>query len=99
LARRHLKPEALHAFDLTPAMLAEFRRSMLRRPGLDVEIHEADVLELDTLPATWTGYDLIVTASMLEYVQRDRSHWLSLCYGRACVQTATCSPLSRNAIG
>jgi len=30
------------------------------------------VLHLDTLPADWRDYDLIVSASMLEYVPRER---------------------------
>jgi len=32
----------------------------------------ADAFELDTLPDAWTQYDLIVSASMLEYVPRHR---------------------------
>ncbi len=35
-----------------------------------MEIAEADVLALDALPQGWTNYDLIVSASMLEYVAR-----------------------------
>ena len=37
-----------------------------------VETAQANVLELNTLPDAWTRYDLIVSASMLEYVPRDR---------------------------
>ena len=33
-----------------------------------VRLAEANVLTLDALPETWTGYDLVVSASMLEYV-------------------------------
>lgn len=33
---------------------------------------QANVLQLDQLPADWTGYDLIVSASMLEYIPRER---------------------------
>jgi SAM-dependent methyltransferase len=72
LARRGLSPEALHAFDLTPAMLDRLRET-LRGPAADaIELRQADVLDLDDLPASWTSYDLIVSASMLEYVPRDR---------------------------
>lgn len=72
LARRHLPPAAFHAFDLTPAMLDHLRATLGRR-GIDgIELARADVLALDALPASWTGYDLVVSASMLEYVPRDR---------------------------
>ena len=37
----------------------------------DVELRQADVLRLEGLPDAWTDYDLIVSASMLEYVPRD----------------------------
>lgn len=70
--RRRLPPAALHAFDLTPAMLADFRASLQRRGITDVELAQANVLDLDALPSGWTGYDLIVSASMLEYVPRQR---------------------------
>ena len=33
---------------------------------------QASVLQLNELPADWANYDLIVTASMLEYVPRER---------------------------
>jgi len=72
LVRRALTPGALHAFDLTPAMLDEFRATMRRR-GIDgIELARANVLELDALPAGWADYDLVVSGSMLEYVPRDR---------------------------
>ena len=32
----------------------------------------ANVLELDVLPAGWRDYDLLVSASMLQYVPRER---------------------------
>lgn len=35
-----------------------------------VETAQANVLELDPLPDAWTQYDLIVSASMLEYVPK-----------------------------
>ena len=72
LMRRGFSPRSLHALDLTPAMLDQFRGTLQRR-GIDgIELTQADVLHLDALPASWTDYDLIVTASMLEYVPRDR---------------------------
>jgi SAM-dependent methyltransferase len=72
LERRGLQPRAMHAFDLTPAMLEHFRRVMERRGIGGVATALADVLTLEALPAGWTDYDLVVTASMLEYVPRAR---------------------------
>ena len=63
-------PGALHCFDLTQAMLDQFRDSLLAQAIDDVELVQADVLGLDTLPGSWGNYDLIVSASMLEYVPR-----------------------------
>ncbi len=72
MARRGVVPSALHGFDLTPAMLDRFRETLQRRAIDDVELAQANVLALESLPASWTGYDVIVSASMLEYVPRDR---------------------------
>jgi len=72
LVRRCLTPGTFHAFDLTPAMLDRFRATLARRAIGDVQTVQANVLELDALPAGWTDYDLLVSASMLEYVPRDR---------------------------
>lgn len=72
LSRRGFAAAALHAFDLTPAMLEQFRRTLARRAITDVELTQADVLHLEALPPGWTDYDLVVSASMLEYVPRER---------------------------
>lgn len=73
LSDRGLTPGRCQGFDLTPAMLERLRaRLRAEAATTDVELKEADVLRLDTLPADWNGYDLIVSASMLEYVPRDR---------------------------
>jgi cyclopropane fatty-acyl-phospholipid synthase-like methyltransferase len=72
LVSRSLALGSLHAFDLTPAMLERFRRTLTRRGIEGVETAQADVLELAALPEDWSGYDLIVSASMLEYVARER---------------------------
>ena len=72
LVRRGLVPGAFDAFDLTPAMLQRFREKAAQR-GIDrVATIEANVLQLDELPVGWANYDLIVSASMLEYVPRER---------------------------
>ena len=67
LMRRRFTSGTFHAFDVTPAMLERFGKALDRR-GVSVETRQADVLHMNSLPATWTNYDLIVTASMLEYV-------------------------------
>jgi SAM-dependent methyltransferase len=70
--RRKLTPAALHAFDLTPAMLDHFRHTLQRHRIDGVELAQANVLQLDALPDGWRDYDLIASASMLEYVPRER---------------------------
>ncbi len=69
---RGLARGSLHGFDLTPAMLDRLRASMQSRGIEGVELLQADVLTLETLPAAWSNYDLIVSASMLEYVPREQ---------------------------
>jgi ubiquinone/menaquinone biosynthesis C-methylase UbiE len=72
LVARGMTPGPMWAFDLTPAML-DCLRAKLTAAGVDgVELTQADVLRLNALPAGWKDYDLVVTASMLEYVPRDR---------------------------
>jgi 2-polyprenyl-3-methyl-5-hydroxy-6-metoxy-1,4-benzoquinol methylase len=72
LVRRDLAPASLQAFDLTPAMLQRFQEKLHTRRIDDIETRQADVLDLGALPPTWSRYDLIVSASMLEYVPHDR---------------------------
>ena len=72
LARQRLTPGETHAFDLTPAMLERFRHTLRERVLQGIDLAQADVLELHTLPPTWNDYDLIVSASMLEYLPRTR---------------------------
>jgi len=72
LCERGMEPTALHGFDLTPAMLDDFRSTLQARKIGEIELCQANVLSLDDLPTAWRDYDLVVTASMLEYVARDR---------------------------
>src|SRR5262245_7238047 len=66
---RHIDPETIDGFDLTPAMLARFRAELDSRGIRQVRLKQADVLALDQqLPSSWSNYDLIVSASMLEYM-------------------------------
>src|SRR5262249_21927300 len=71
-AQRSIELATLDAFDLTPAMLDRLRASAERRRLAGIRLAEANVLELDALPASWRGYDLVVSASMLEYGPRER---------------------------
>lgn len=79
LRGRSIEPQAIDAFDLTPAMLDRFQSELDSRGITLVRHKQADVLELDRqLPLSWSGYDLIVSTSMLEYVARPSlSHALS----------------------
>lgn len=72
LLRRGLQPATLHAFDLTPAMLDRFSRTLRETDVAGIEMTQVNVLELDQLPDSWSNYDLIVSTSMLEYVPRAR---------------------------
>jgi cyclopropane fatty-acyl-phospholipid synthase-like methyltransferase len=53
-------------------MLDNFRRRLAAEGISGVELVQCDVLRLDDLPSVWNSYDLLVSASMLEYVPRDR---------------------------
>lgn len=71
-ARRGIALGGLDAFDLTPAMLERLQASLHRRHVTAIRLAEANVLHLETLPDDWRDYDLLVSASMLEYVPRER---------------------------
>ena len=70
--RRRMQLDRFDAFDLTPAMLDRLRAALARRTVHAIRLAEADVLRLDVLPPSWRDYDLVVSASMLEYVPRPR---------------------------
>jgi len=70
LREKNLDYEKIDAFDLTPAMLARFQSELQIRRIPRVQLQQADVLALDALPPSWTNYDLIVSASMLEYLPK-----------------------------
>ena len=73
LRHRGIEAEAIEAFDLTPAMLARFQAELESRGVAKVHLRQANVLELDQqLPSPWCNYDLIVSASMLEYVASEQ---------------------------
>jgi cyclopropane fatty-acyl-phospholipid synthase-like methyltransferase len=72
MRERGFQVSALHGFDLTPAMLEILRESLCSENIGGVELARANVLFLEGLPASWRNYDLVVSASMLEYVPRDQ---------------------------
>ena len=61
----------LQGFDLTPKMLEGFRQTLRTRAIEGVNVRQADVLRLETLPADWNDFDLIVSSAMLEYLPRE----------------------------
>ncbi len=64
-----------HAIDLTPAML-DVLRSWIRAEGAEdvISTRIQDVLQLETMPEGWDGYDLIVSSGMLEYIPPESLH-------------------------
>ena len=73
LIRRGYGPPLVHGFDLTPAMLERFHDSVRTQAIDGIELVQANVLELEALPkGLWNNYELIVSASMLEYLPQDR---------------------------
>lgn len=74
LARQEgLEGITFHAFDLTPAMLAIFRAWIEQTGAVGIHLQQADALELpEQLPPDWSGYDLIVSSAMLEYIPKDQ---------------------------
>jgi len=62
-----------HGFDLTPAMLDLFRQWMHKEGVQDIQLQQANVLDLENqLPKDWKGYDLIVSSTMLEYIPEEK---------------------------
>jgi len=75
---QNLDYRTVDAFDLTPAMQTQFRREIETRGISRVQLEQADVLNLESLPGSWTNYDLIISASRLEYLpKRDLPRALS----------------------
>ncbi len=53
-------------------MIERFRQTMQERRIEGIDVVQANVLQLEALPGSWNNYDLIVSASMLEYLPRNR---------------------------
>ena len=71
LKQKNLDYHSIDAFDLTPAMLFRFRKSLEACGIPRVNLQQADVLALGSLPTSWMNYDLILSGSMLEYVPKE----------------------------
>lgn len=61
-----------HAFDLTQRMLDIFSEWIAAERAENIELKQADVLELQLLPPQWSEYDLIVSSTMLEYLPKSK---------------------------
>lgn len=70
LRQKNLDYKSIDGFDLTPAMLARFQETLEARGITRIQLRRADVLALETLPSSWTNYDLILSTSMLEYLPK-----------------------------
>lgn len=71
LATRGYTCQRIDGFDLTEAMIARCRQHLGHIPRLS--LLNADILHLARdLPHTFRGYDLVVSASMLEYIPHTR---------------------------
>ena len=68
ILNRQLQPGIINCFDITPRMLWIFREKLRTDAIKDIEVVQADVLHMEALPADWTGFDLIISAAMLEYL-------------------------------
>jgi len=67
LRQRRIEPHVIDAFDLTPAMLEQFQGELDARGVNQIRLKQGNVLTLWQFPPSWSDYDLIVSASMLEY--------------------------------
>lgn len=72
LNARDMAPAQVNAFDLTPAMLQRFRSELNARNLTLVQLQEANILDDNALPEGWTGYDFVISTSMLEYLPREQ---------------------------
>ena len=70
LRQKNLDYKSIDGFDLTRAMLSRFQEALEARGVTRVQLRQADVLALETLPSSWTNYDLILSTSMLEYLPK-----------------------------
>ncbi len=72
MLNRQLQPGIINCFDITPKMLAIFREKLRTDAIEGITVEQADVLQLEALPDDWKGFDLIISAAMMEYLPSER---------------------------
>ena len=60
------------AFDLTESMLDIFREWVKPQGAENIELRQANVLEIYALPQDWSEFDLVVSSTMLEYLPKNK---------------------------
>ena len=61
-----------YGFDITQAMLNQFKQWIDRDKVTHATTCRADVLSMNNVPDTWTEFDLIVSSAMLEYLPKSK---------------------------
>lgn len=64
---------ALHGFDVTPAMLDVLKTWMRAHPLEEMEVRQADIMNLDAFASDWKDYDLIVFSGLIEYLSKEQT--------------------------
>ena len=63
---------AFFGFDLTPAMLDQFRAWTEQKELTNVFFQQANAFSIDTdLPKDWTQFDFVISSGMLEYLPKE----------------------------
>ncbi len=61
-----------YAFDLTQRMLDIFSEWIKAEGAENIELEQADVLEVGLLPRDWNEFDLVVSSTMVEYLPKNK---------------------------
>ena len=69
---KHYQDIQFHGFDLTQSMLDVFQQWIGANHADNIELRQADVLELAGPPTHWREYDLIISSTMLEYLPPEK---------------------------
>ncbi|HXH26644.1 MAG TPA: class I SAM-dependent methyltransferase, partial [Candidatus Acidoferrum sp.] len=59
-----------NAFDISKTMLDGLQKWVEATGAKGVEVKQADVMNLQQLPAGWSHYDLTISSAMLEYIPK-----------------------------
>lgn len=71
--KKNVTNSEFYGFDLTQAMLKVFKRWIKKQSYNNIHLYNANVLEIDKqLPKSWTNFDLILSANMLEHLPRNK---------------------------